>query len=81
MPDDCGSTTVSASIIAMAASAAVPPARSISCPAAAARLSADETTPLTALAIGAAGLAKIGVGASAVEAASNRGRIMRMARL
>ena len=45
MPEDCGSTTVSASIIAMAASAALPPARNISRPASLARGSADETAP------------------------------------
>src|SRR3989344_2950208 len=46
IPELCGSTTVSASIIAMAASAADPPLRRISCPAAVARGSAEETTPL-----------------------------------
>ena len=45
MPELCGSTTVSASIVAMAASAALPPARNISTPAAAARGSAAETAP------------------------------------
>src|SRR3546814_15662380 len=45
MPEDCGSTTVSASIIAIAASAALPPARKISRPASLARGSADETAP------------------------------------
>src|SRR3546814_13157558 len=45
MPEDGGSTTVSASIIAIAASAALPPARKISRPASLARGSADETAP------------------------------------
>ena len=43
MPELCGSTTFSASIVAIAASAALPPSRSISTPAAAARGSAAQT--------------------------------------
>jgi hypothetical protein len=45
MPDDCGSTTVSAIAVAIAASVALPPARRISRPASAARGSAAETAP------------------------------------
>src|SRR5512139_137952 len=45
MPELCGSTTPSASMVAIAASVALPPARSISAPAAAARGSAALTTP------------------------------------
>jgi hypothetical protein len=45
MPELCGSTTFSASSVANAASAAVPPCRSISAPALAARGSAALTTP------------------------------------
>src|SRR3546814_10895667 len=51
MPLDCGSTTLSASIIAMAASVAEPPLRNISWPAALARGSAEETTPPAASAV------------------------------
>ena len=45
MPELCGSTTLSANIIAIAASVALPPARNISIPASAARGSAAETVP------------------------------------
>ena len=45
MPELCGSTTVSASIVAIAASVALPPWRSIAAPASAARGSAALTTP------------------------------------
>src|SRR3546814_14424310 len=51
MPLDCGSTTLSASIIAMAASVAEPPLRNISWPAALARGSAEDTTPPAANAV------------------------------
>jgi hypothetical protein len=55
IPEDCGSTTVSATATAIAASAAVPPRRSISSPASDARTSALVTTaaPLAAVAAGA----------------------------
>src|SRR6476661_239708 len=46
MPELCGSTTLSASKVANAASAAVPPWRNMSTPAAAARGSAALTIPL-----------------------------------
>jgi hypothetical protein len=46
MPELCGSTTVRAIIVAIAASVALPPARRISAPAAAARGSAALTMPL-----------------------------------
>src|SRR5436190_17030093 len=45
MPELCGSTTFSASKVAIAASAAVPPCRNIDAPAAAARGSAALTMP------------------------------------
>lgn len=45
MPLDCGSTTVKANIIAIAASVALPPFRRISRPASLARGSAEVTTP------------------------------------
>lgn len=45
IPELCGSTTPSASIVAMAASVADPPSRSIAAPASAARGSAAETAP------------------------------------
>jgi len=41
----CGSTTLSTSSVAITASVALPPARNISAPAAAARGSAADTTP------------------------------------
>src|SRR5688572_16853766 len=47
MPELCGSTTVSATKVDSAASAALPPARKISAPAAAARGSAALTIPGT----------------------------------
>src|SRR6187551_3048734 len=46
MPELCGSTTVRASIVAIAASTALPPWRSIAAPASAARGSAALTRPL-----------------------------------
>ena len=45
IPALCGSTTLSASMVAIAASVALPPLRKISAPAAAARGSAAETMP------------------------------------
>src|SRR4051812_42628778 len=52
MPELCGSTTLSASIVAIAASVALPPLRRISTPAAAARGSAALTTPCASAAEG-----------------------------
>src|SRR5690606_36558433 len=53
IPELCGSTTVSASIVAIAASVALPPRRSISAPASAARGSAALTTPRASAVSGA----------------------------
>ena len=64
MPLLCGSTTPSVSIIAIAASVALPPLRNISCPACAARGSAAETVALSATGVRASS----GVGARAVVA-------------
>ena len=64
MPELCGSTTVSASRVASAASVALPPWRSIAAPASAARGSAALTMPGSALAAA--------VGRTVVQAPSDR---------
>src|SRR5690348_3457684 len=74
MPELCGSTTLSASKVAKAASAAVPPWRSISTPAAAARGSAALTMPVAAPTCGAAARAGLVVQAASERAAARWGR-------
>ena len=76
MPLLCGSTTPSASMVAMAASVALPPARRISTPAAAARGSAALTMPCAgALPVGWRAAATVEARASGA-ASSSAWRIM-----
>src|SRR5690606_27850636 len=71
IPELCGSTTVSASIVAIAASAALPPRRSISATASAALGSAALTTPrVAAVSAAVAGAAVCAV--AVVQAPSSR---------
>ena len=75
MPELCGSTTVSATKVASAASAALPPARNISAPASAARGSAALTIPGTVEGATWAGVAQPLTASSAAKVVTNRRRI------
>src|SRR5437763_3600326 len=75
MPELSGSTTFSASKVANAASAALPPLRRISAPAAAARRSAALTIPGTVACAEADGLAQPAIMNSGANRENRRERI------
>src|SRR5690349_7319347 len=75
MPELCGSTTLRASKVANAASAALPPSRRISTPAAAARGSAALTIPGTLAGAEAGGAAAAAIAKAAAMSGRKRRRI------